>query len=91
MSTQRRVMTNRNEHPLPITQLRYRIRVGKAQFADPHYLVASGRHPRYTSIMINKNPLSWKNLAKAEAHLAEITDRFTTAEIEPYQANSDPK
>lgn len=76
---------NTQDDPLGQMYTRYRIRIGKAQFADPHYMVALGRHARFASIVVNKKPLSWKSKAVADAHLADIKDRFTSAEIEPYQ------
>lgn len=65
---------------------RYRIRVGKAHFADPHYVTALGDSLNYTSIVVNRNPRSWKKLSVAQKHLAQIQERLTGAEIEEYEA-----
>ena len=63
---------------------RYRIRVVRAQFADPHYVTKLGDEPRYTSIEVNKNPCSWRSKSKAEQHLKAILEHFKTAEIERF-------
>ena len=67
--------------------VRYRIRIGRTQFIDPHYLVATGRRPRFTSLVLNKTPLSWKSHAVAQRHLDAILETFHTAEIEAYTPN----
>lgn len=64
--------------------MRYRIRIGKRQFAEPHYVTKLGFSPNYTSIEVNKNPLSWAKLSTAENHLKELKSIYSTAEIEPY-------
>jgi hypothetical protein len=66
---------------------KYRIRIGKMIFADPHYLTKLGDSPSYTSLFVNKNPCSWKKRSTAERHLAQIKQIYATAEIESFQAN----
>lgn len=64
--------------------IRYRIRVGINQFADPHYVTKLGYSPSCTSIFVNKQPCSWKQRKTAEKHLLAIKDHFKTAEIEEF-------
>lgn len=65
---------------------RFRIRVGRQQFADPHYLTNLGDSPNITSIEVNKNPPSWKKRATAQKHLDAFKERFSSAEIEAFYA-----
>lgn len=66
---------------------RYRIRVGKTHFADPHYITKLGFSPNCSSIMVNKKPCSWKKRATAEKHLGEVKEYFSSAEIEGYDTD----
>lgn len=68
--------------------IRYRIRIGKTHFKDPHYLVQLGKKPRYTSILLNKSPLSWKSKEVAERNLTLAKLDFISAEIEPYDTET---
>lgn len=63
---------------------RYRIRIGRTSFADPHYLTKTGDDPNFTSLAVNKKPRSWKKRATAEKHLEQVKSRYPSAEIECY-------
>lgn len=66
---------------------RYRLRVGRNTFADPHYVTQLGRSPSFTSIMVNKQPLSWLKKETAEKHFNVLKERYLTLEIESYETN----
>jgi hypothetical protein len=68
------------------TVLRYRLRIGRNTFADPHYVTRIGRNPSYTSIMVNKQPISWLKKETAQKHFNALKEQYTTLEIEPYTA-----
>jgi hypothetical protein len=64
---------------------KYRIRVGKTSFADPHYVTNVGKSLNFTSLFVNKNPCSWKKHATAMKHLNRVKESFPSAEIEEYE------
>lgn len=64
--------------------MRYRIRIGKEQFTEPHYITQLGLHPNYAPLSVNKNPKSWVTLTTAEKHLADVKRIYSGAVIEPY-------
>ncbi|EGR4074150.1 hypothetical protein DDO73_13915 [Vibrio cholerae] len=66
--------------------IRYRIRIGRQSYADPHYVTKVGDQPNFTSIVVNKNPCSWKKLSTAQKHFEQIKVIYPSAEIEPYIA-----
>lgn len=64
--------------------MKYRIRIGKHAFQDPHYITNVGHTFNFTSLDINKNPCSWKNYATAAKHLTRVKAVYRSAEIEEY-------
>jgi len=66
--------------------IKYRIRVGKTHFQDPHYVTRFGRTPHFASIFINSSPCSWKKREVALKKLEEAKEYFRTAELEEFEA-----
>lgn len=66
------------------TEKKYRIRIGRHAFQDPHYITSVGHTFTFTSLYVNKNPCSWKKYATAVKHLARVKEIYRSAEIEEY-------
>lgn len=66
------------------TEKKYRIRIGKNAFKEPHYVTNVGHTFNVTSLSVNKKPCSWKKYATAAKHLARVKEVYRSAEIEEY-------
>jgi hypothetical protein len=63
----------------------YKIRVGKSQFASPHYISSfnSKNEPRVNPTSLAK-PMCWVKRSTAVKWLDKITEAYPSAEIEKY-------
>lgn len=72
--------------------LRYRIRVGRKTFLEPHYVskltnrTETGEYEGYEirPLTVNRNPCSWVKYDTAAKYLPNILKHNSTAEIEAY-------
>ncbi len=65
--------------------VKYRIRIRKDYFADPHYVTKLGDYPEFRSIFVSKHYFSWKNRLIAEKHLLDVLKTYASAEIEEFE------